>query len=341
MKLSIIIPVYNVERYLRSSLDSLLAQTFKDWEAICVDDGSTDSSGSILDEYAEHDNRIKVVHQANAKVHAARNNALDLAQGEWIGFFDPDDIIAPRWLEIAMSQTGEADMVRLEYTHGRDVHWCDLQENPFKLYVDGDKVREWGWNTFARSGFLWLCFIRKSSINNLRFKGGINCKEDGIFLLELLRTVKRVVQVKYPGYFYREVGGSLSNNKKTHVLQVISYLRALIDVYRQDELVLKELHLSDQVADLISWNAISDICSWALKLDWSEHKSFCEVHRAWELAKSTLGLTGLQYKNLTTRVKVPFKFWDATGCVVPLSLASKLYLKAGNILRSLGLRKRV
>lgn len=339
MKLSLIIPVYNVERYLREALDSLLGQTFKDWEAICVDDGSTDSSGAILDEYAEHDSRIKAVHQANAKVHAARNHALDLARGEWIGFCDPDDLMAPRWLEVAMARTDGVDLVRLECIRGMKAQWGDLHDNPDATYMDD--AHEWGWSTFAKSGFLWLCFIRSECIKGLRFKGGINCKEDGIFLLESLRAVKRAVQVKYPGYFYRTVIGSLSNNKKTQVVQVASYLQAMVDVYKLDEATLQQRGLTGEVVDLLSGNATSDICSWALKLDWAERKKFGEVHKAWNAMKASLCIAGGQYRHLSTRLKVPFFIWEKTGWVAPLSLTSKMYLKIGNVLRSLGLRKRV
>lgn len=88
---SIIIPVYNVAPYLRECLDSVLAQTYADWEAICVDDGSTDGSGAMLDEYAAKDSRFRVIHQANAGVSAARNVALELFSGAWVLFMDPDD----------------------------------------------------------------------------------------------------------------------------------------------------------------------------------------------------------------------------------------------------------
>lgn len=89
---SIIIPVYNVAPYLRECLDSVLAQTFGDWEAICVDDGSTDGSGAILDEYAVRDKRFRVVHQPNAGVATARNKGLEETTGQWVLFLDADDV---------------------------------------------------------------------------------------------------------------------------------------------------------------------------------------------------------------------------------------------------------
>ena len=92
--ISVIIPVYNVEKYLRRCLDSIIAQTFSDWECILIDDGSPDGSGAICDEYAAKDTRFRVIHQANAGVSAARNAGLDAARGEYIGFIDSDDWIA-------------------------------------------------------------------------------------------------------------------------------------------------------------------------------------------------------------------------------------------------------
>src|SRR5690606_22590995 len=92
-KVSVIIPVYNTENYLRECLDSILAQTFTDFEVLLINDGSTDSSGKICDEYAEKDSRIKVFHKENGGVSSARNLGLDNAKGEWICFVDSDDEI--------------------------------------------------------------------------------------------------------------------------------------------------------------------------------------------------------------------------------------------------------
>lgn len=91
--ISIIVPVYNVEPYLRKCIDSILAQTFKDFELILIDDGSPDQSGVILDEYAKKDSRTRVIHKENGGVSSARNAGIDIAQGEFIAFVDPDDTI--------------------------------------------------------------------------------------------------------------------------------------------------------------------------------------------------------------------------------------------------------
>ena len=98
-KFSIIIPVYNVAPYLRECLDSVFKQTFEDWEAVCVDDGSTDGSGAILDEYASKDVRFNVIHKSNGGVVSARKTGYDASKGDWIWFVDGDDLIKLTALE--------------------------------------------------------------------------------------------------------------------------------------------------------------------------------------------------------------------------------------------------
>ena len=110
---SIIIPVYNVAPYLRECLDSILSQTFTDWETICVDDGSTDGSGAILDEFADRDSRFRIIHKSNAGVSAARNVALDVASGEWVSFVDADDVLTPNYLRVMARSGGNGVDIKL------------------------------------------------------------------------------------------------------------------------------------------------------------------------------------------------------------------------------------
>jgi glycosyltransferase involved in cell wall biosynthesis len=103
-KVSIIIPVYNTEAYLERALTSVLSQTYRDFEAICVNDGSTDNSLAILESYAQKDSRIKIISQDNQGLSMARNNGLKEAQGEYVYFFDSDDALHPQMLEITVSK---------------------------------------------------------------------------------------------------------------------------------------------------------------------------------------------------------------------------------------------
>lgn len=118
--ISIIVPVYNVEKYLRECLDSISQLKTVTWEAILVDDGSTDTSGKICDEYAKQDSRFRVIHQKNAGVSAARNAGLDAAKGEWIWFVDSDDSINPDFEILNPEVLNDADYVLFDMRKFRD-----------------------------------------------------------------------------------------------------------------------------------------------------------------------------------------------------------------------------
>lgn len=114
--ISVIVPVYNVESYLQESVDSILKQTYKDFEIILIDDGSEDLSGKICDKYAALDSRVKVIHTINQGQGAARNSGLSLAQGEYIAFVDSDDVVHPDYLK---------EMYRLAKDNLADIVCCD------------------------------------------------------------------------------------------------------------------------------------------------------------------------------------------------------------------------
>lgn len=110
--ISIIIPIYKAERYLSKCVDSILAQTYADWELLLVDDGSPDNSGELCDEYAAKDKRIKVFHKENGGVSSARNLGLEMMAGEWVTFVDADDWIASDTLERCSTYFNEYEIVR-------------------------------------------------------------------------------------------------------------------------------------------------------------------------------------------------------------------------------------
>ena len=116
-KISIIIPMYNVEKYLRRCLDSVLNQTFEDWQAICVDDGSPDKSGEIAEEYAKKDNRFVVIHKENGGLSDARNAGMPYAKGKYIMYLDSDDFIHPQTMEIAYNliEKNNSDILSFQY----------------------------------------------------------------------------------------------------------------------------------------------------------------------------------------------------------------------------------
>lgn len=141
-KISIIIPMYNVEKYLRRCLDSVKNQTFSDFQAICVDDGSPDNSGAIAEEYAAADKRFIVVHKENGGLSDARNAGMPHATGEYIMYLDSDDFIHPQTMEIAysMAQRDGADIVSFTY----DRIYRPRLMIMHKLGMNTDKVIPWG-----------------------------------------------------------------------------------------------------------------------------------------------------------------------------------------------------
>ena len=191
-KISIIVPVYNTEKYLRHCLDSILNQSFQDFELLLVDDGSKDRSGKICDEYAEKDKRVSVWHQENQGVSVARNVGLEHAQGEWIYFPDSDDIVIENALEIMMKMCVEdIDYVMCGYEVYDENGNCSyaIPERQERVISREDALMEMFASTDYRyQGYLWNKLFKASIIrdNNLRFVKGIKFNEDRLYDVEYL-----------------------------------------------------------------------------------------------------------------------------------------------------------
>lgn len=226
MSISVIIPVYNVKPLLARCLDSLLAQSFTDWEAICVDDGSTDGSGALLEAYAEKDARIRVVHQSNAGPGAARNNGMNHCRGEYCLFADSDDFLHPQLMEIChhLITRDHADLVA--YTYNRSYHKrrflsqgtarpvrfpvYDLSKIRSKSVPDlFDWVSEYSLKSLLRHGRwavkhcqAWRCLYRTETIRDIRFPDGISIYEDLPWWGEVLLHVGKATILNLPLYYY-------------------------------------------------------------------------------------------------------------------------------------------
>ena len=209
MSISVIIPVYNTASYLPACLDSVLAQTFADFELLVVDDGSTDASPTICDDYARRDARVKVFHQANAGVSVARNLALSHACGKWVCFVDSDDTVLPDYLKDMVSVTTDDDclvmgnisdplfqgLVTEDVTlQGEDMVRYMLSHQLFNLCGPVDKL-------FSR---------RVLRENNISFPAGIHYGEDLIFLQRYINKVDRLILRKSVNYLVTVREASLS-----------------------------------------------------------------------------------------------------------------------------------
>lgn len=218
---SIVIPVYNVEPYLRCCLDSVLNQSFQDWETICVNDGSTDGSAVLLDEYAAKDSRLRIVNQPNSGLSSARNTGLRESKGEIVLFLDSDDWMEPEALQTLAHQMEGEDMLcfsgRRFFEETGVFGVADtLQE---KAYETG--MAYYNENALSHRDFAFVSVVLRAyrraflAENDLRFKEGIY-HEDNLFTPMACFYAKRVKVLDVCLYNYRVRSHSImmTNNAK-------------------------------------------------------------------------------------------------------------------------------
>ena len=231
---SVIVPIYKIERYLRQCIESILAQTFTDFELLLIDDGSPDECPTICDEYAKKDSRIHVFHKSNGGLTSARNYGLDNAKGEWIMHIDGDDWIEPTYIEELYNAAikNKADIAicgfRFAFEDGRYI-----EEHP--TVWDDDKSASL--NRYIASVWTTACgSIHKSSIykdNGVISPKNITYCEDFHLMARLCYFADKVVSIDRPLYNYRQQSSSImhSLNKKTWKDELTTY-KEIIDFFR-------------------------------------------------------------------------------------------------------------
>lgn len=211
-KISVIVPVYNVEKYLPRCIDSILAQTFTNFELLLIDDGSKDRSSEICNEYANKDSRIRFFHKDNGGVSSARNLGLENAEGEWICFVDSDDKVSSDYLKHMTNAINKEVMFIISNYHKEKNSICAVKLYNVILH-NKDIVRFFITNkVFALSAPYSKLYksevIRKYS---LKFPVGIQMGEDAIFIMKYLNKVSCVTVIDKCDYFVSETEGSLSS----------------------------------------------------------------------------------------------------------------------------------
>lgn len=224
-KISVIVPVYNTEKYLRRCIDSILGQTFTDFELILVDDGSLDNCPQICDEYAAKDRRVIVIHKRNEGVSAARNCGLDVAQGTYIAFCDSDDYWDLSYLNQLVHEIEweKADCVVSNYIildeEGEKIGQSKHYESS-KMIVNQEERRSYLLRDIlgGKTGWeVWTRLFRSTIIqgNNIRFCTTCgNYAEDLEFTLEYCLYAKKVCCIGYSGYYYVKHKGSMMQRSK-------------------------------------------------------------------------------------------------------------------------------
>lgn len=234
-KISIIVPIYKIERYLRQCIDSILAQTFTDFELLLIDDGSPDECPAICDEYAKKDARIRVFHKPNGGLTSARNCGLDNAKGEWIMHIDGDDWVAPTYIEELYNAAikNDADIAicgfRFAYEDGRYIEehptlWDNNKSASLNRYIASTWTTAWG-------------SIHKSSLyhnNGVRSPKNITYCEDFHLMARLCYFADKVVSIDRPLYNYRQQSSSIMHNidERTWMSARIVY-KEIIDFFRK------------------------------------------------------------------------------------------------------------
>lgn len=216
-KISIIIPVYNAEKFLCQCLDSVLAQTYSNWECILVDDGATDKSGTICDNYAAEDKRFKVFHTTNGGVSSARNMGLDNACGKYICFIDSDDYISPTYL----SNFGE-NLISDIYVQGATFvngEHVTPYTFPNETAKNADSISAIVTKTmpYSPQGFSfrapWAKLYKREVIGDSRFDTSVSFAEDYLFNLGIYKNVRSLTTCKGCGYHYMQDNSYLSRKK--------------------------------------------------------------------------------------------------------------------------------
>lgn len=222
---SIIIPVYNVEQYLPCCIESVLSQTYTNFELLLIDDGSPDYSGKICDEYASKDKRIRVFHKENGGVSTARNIGLDNAKGEWCCFIDSDDWVDVNYLAHFIQAIDSDTQLVLQgfWQEIENTHTSQKVILPNKIIESNNELVQWLEDAKGvHNGFLWHRFFRMDIIHKekLRFEVGISFAEDGWFFFRYLRQAGHFVMTSALGYHYRIHGGSLTSTEHERTLTV-------------------------------------------------------------------------------------------------------------------------
>ena len=230
-RISLIIALYNAEKYLRPCLDSVKAQTFKDFECLCINDGSKDTTEAIVKEYAESDPRFKLINQVNAGCSAARNAGLNNAAAPYVALLDQDDMLHPQAFEtlICLIEKYQTDVASFRFIEVPDSF---VLSNPphydirsFKARVSETPFQDFFNRKKGGQVEVWTRLYNKKAIAGIEFPVGIQPAEDTIFTLKVLDRIKNIVTVDEKLLYYRDSSTSVMNMGKTR-RYVESHLKA-------------------------------------------------------------------------------------------------------------------
>ena len=237
MKLSIIIPVYGVENTLARCIDSVLGQSFSDYELILVDDGSRDRSGAICDEYAGRDSRIRVIHKGNGGLSSARNAGIDIAHGDYITFIDSDDFLGDNTLSILMTRlSAHPDYDILEYPVCWHYGGPDQTTIKFGAREYSDMKKYWLEGKAYAHTFAWNKIYVRRLFEHVRFPDG-QLFEDVYTLPLLLKQAKLIATTEEGVYYYTSNPDGITHHPGNGITSLLdTHIRQLQDLGLTEEL---------------------------------------------------------------------------------------------------------
>ncbi len=238
--ISVIIPVYNVEKYLPRCLDSVVKQTYTNLEIILVDDGSTDSCPKICDKYAQKDKRIFVIHQTNSGLPAARNSGMDHMHGEFFTFIDSDDWVTPDYCQTLLNTIThtKTDVATANYTYAyeKDIKPSFCPQSGDKIFLTEEEILRFG---FTYHHTAWLKLYRTSVCASLRFDPNYTLSEDLDFFFRLCKQIKSLAYTEAVLLYYYQHPTSLLRSVDVAGRKKILILYETIENYCKEKHFIK------------------------------------------------------------------------------------------------------
>lgn len=302
--ITVIIPVYNAEKWIEKCIKSVINQTYKNLEIILVDDGSTDDSLTICNKFLEKDRRIKVIHTENRGVSSARNEGLNNSQGKWIAFVDADDWIEKNFCEKLIKEIKESnsDVALCGYKRVTEENYESINTNGENEVIDKKIYIEKVLNPQTAYGFCHMKIINRSLIENIRFEKSIVVGEDALFNLMIAKNIKRAIFIKEPLYNYKI--NLNSTVKKFDENYVEKYLKSMQIIKEYVEKNYKDKNVIQNFYNFIAFHVMLIAVNYCYHPDNQEKRKINLLKNICNIKEFKEGIKKSNYNNLSITRKI-------------------------------------